>query len=193
MVHECPHECGKLLSNGDYIICGAVSIQERVGLPDVPPVGRRYNLAMLKPRAGTYALVLFSTKVASVNVGKLGTLRLQPGFYVYIGSAHGPGGLRARLAHHLKPTGRPHWHIDFLKTHASTLEVWYSYDRILWECRWAHCLGTLPGASLPLIGFGSSDCGCETHLYFFGSRPSRLAFAREVEGHASQAPSRAIL
>lgn len=53
---------------------------------------------------GAYALILSSRKAASVKIGKLGTLQLQRGFYVYIGSSHGPGGLFARLAHHLKPT-----------------------------------------------------------------------------------------
>jgi Uri superfamily endonuclease len=132
----------------------------------------------VKPQAGTYALVLLSTKAAPIQVGKLGRLQLQPGFYVYIGSAHGPGGLRARVAHHLKPTGRPHWHVDYLRAHTKLQEVWLCYDRILWEHQWAHCLGLQRGASVPLAGFGSSDCLCGSHLFFFRSRPSRTAFAR---------------
>ena len=135
---------------------------------------------ILKAHPGTYALVLSSSVPAVIRVGKLGGLPLQPGFYVYVGSAHGPGGLRARLAHHLEPTDLPHWHIDYLRTHANPEEVWYCYDRIPWEHQWAKCLGTLPGASVPLVGFGSSDCTCESHLFFFGSRPSRAAFARRL-------------
>jgi len=53
-----------------------------------------------------------ATKAVAIRVGKLGVLPLQPGFYVYVGSAHGPSGLRARLAHHLGPGSRRHWHID---------------------------------------------------------------------------------
>lgn len=134
----------------------------------------------MKPQPGTYALILTSTKSASIPVGRLGRLRLQPGFYVYVGSAHGNGGLRGRLAHHLEPTGRPHWHVDYLRAHTDPEEVWYCCDRIAWECRWAHCLSFQQGASVPLEGFGSSDCRCRSHLLFFGSRPSRAAFARSL-------------
>jgi len=42
-------------------------------------------------------------------------LALGPGLYVYVGSACGPGGLRARLARHLCGRRRRlHWHIDKL-------------------------------------------------------------------------------
>ena len=135
---------------------------------------------MIKPQPGTYALVLESTKAAPIRVGKLGSLQLQPGFYVCVGSAHGPGGLRARLAHHLEPTGRPHWHVDYMRAYTKPQEVWFCCDRIRWDCRWACCLGMQRGVSVPLAGFGSSDCDCETHLYFFGSRPSMGAFARRL-------------
>lgn len=63
---------------------------------------------IMKPQPGTYGHVLSSSMPGLIRVGRLGGLQLQPGFYVYIGSAHGPGGLRARLAHHLGPTSRPH-------------------------------------------------------------------------------------
>jgi Uri superfamily endonuclease len=113
-------------------------------------------------------------------LGKLGNLQLQSGFYVYIGSAHGPGGLRARLAHHLGPSAHPHWHIDYLKAHVTPEEVWYCYDRTSWEHPWAHCLDLQRNASVPLAGFGSSDCACESHLFSFRTRPSRTTFARRL-------------
>jgi len=132
---------------------------------------------MVLPQPGTYALVLSSRKATPVRIGKLGTLQIQPGFYAYIGSAHGPGGLRARLGHHLTQSSRQHWHIDYLRAHADPEEVWYCHDPRPWEHTWAKCIGTLPGASIPLAGFGASDCRCDSHLYFFERRPSRAAFA----------------
>jgi Uri superfamily endonuclease len=132
----------------------------------------------MKSQPGTYTLVLLSTKAAPMRVGKLGILQLQPGFYVYVGSAHGPGGLHARLAHHLEPTGRPHWHIDYLRAHTKPQEVWFCYDGIRWECPWADCFRRMRGASVPLKGFGSSDCQCGSHLFFFSSQPAKAAFAR---------------
>jgi Uri superfamily endonuclease len=29
-------------------------------------------------------------------------------------------------------------------------------------------------------GFGASDCGCASHLFFFESRPSLVAFRRRI-------------
>jgi Uri superfamily endonuclease len=157
-----------------------------VGLPTL--FGMRSNLAAIEPEPGTYALVLSARANGLVRVGRLGLLPLQPGFYVYVGSALGSGGVRARLAHHLKTSQRPHWHIDYLRRHTSLAEVWYCYDRASWEHAWAQCLGTLPGASVPLAGFGSSDCQCESHLYFFQSRPSRNAFVRSLRASCQRHP-----
>ena len=133
--------------------------------------------AMMDTRPGTYALILATTSRALIEVGRRGSLQIHPGFYVYVGSAHGPGGLRARLAHHLGPSRRPHWHLDYLRPHITPEEVWYCCDSIRWECRWAHCIGMQREASTPMAGFGSSDCNCGSHLFFFEDRPSRAAFA----------------
>ncbi len=59
---------------------------------------------MIKPRAGTYVLVLVSQRIMHVRIGRTGKLETQPGFYVYVGSAHGPGEVCARVAHHQKLT-----------------------------------------------------------------------------------------
>jgi len=134
----------------------------------------------MKAQPGTYALMLASSTAAPLGIGKLGTLYLQPGFYVYVGSAQGPGGLRARLAHHLEPSAHPHWHVDYLRAHTNPEEVWYCLDHRPWEHEWAQRVGMQPGASVPLAGFGASDCRCETHLFLFESRLSRTAFARSL-------------
>lgn len=142
-------------------------------------------LAALETHAGTYALVLSARANRLVRVGRLGSFRLQSGFYVYVGSALGPGGVGGRLIHHLKQSCRPHWHIDYLKRHTSLEEIWYCHDRASWEHRWACHFGTQPGVSIPLAGFGASDCHCESHLYFLPNRPSKNAFIRSlrVSGH----------
>jgi len=51
---------------------------------------------------GTYALILVAEEQQSAEIGKLGALDVQPGFYVYVGSARGPGGLKARIARHTR-------------------------------------------------------------------------------------------
>ena len=45
---------------------------------------------------GTYALMLQADRRQTVQVGRLGQLAVEPGCYVYVGSALGPGGVRAR-------------------------------------------------------------------------------------------------
>jgi Uri superfamily endonuclease len=132
----------------------------------------------LEPKPGTYALILSCSRKIRVQIGCLGTMRLQPGYYVYLGSALGPGGLRARIAHHQKPSLRPHWHIDYLRAHTQFHCIWFSYDGRRREHQWARVLRTVRDARAPLLGFGASDCDCHSHLYFFKHCPSRISFHR---------------
>jgi Uri superfamily endonuclease len=47
-------------------------------------------------------------------------MRLRHGYYLYLGSALGLGGLRTRIADRQKPSLRPHWHFDYLRAHTQT-------------------------------------------------------------------------
>jgi Uri superfamily endonuclease len=91
---------------------------------------------------------------------------LSPGCYAYIGSARGPGGLRARLARHVRASKPLRWHIDYLTAAAPVIHIYYRAIPTPLECRWAQVLAGLPGATIPAPGFGSSDCrnGCAAHL-----------------------------
>lgn len=129
---------------------------------------------------GTYALILESAGCARVQVGRLGALDLRSGTYVYVGSALGPGGLRARVARHLDPARPLHWHVDALKGATRATCVWYVADPVRREHAWASALGALRNAALPLAGFGSSDCDCPAHLFYFPSRPRVATFARAL-------------
>ena len=132
------------------------------------------------PCPGTYALVLRARRKKRLNIGKLGILNLQPGYYVYVGSAFGPGGLKARIGHHRNKSSQNHWHIDYLSEYLPPNEVWYTHDAAHREHQWAQVLSLAAGASIPLPGFGSSDCRCMSHLYFFSSRPSDSHFRRKI-------------
>jgi len=135
----------------------------------------------MKPEGGAYALILFCPRDKLVQIGKLGPLELRRGFYVYVGSAQGPGGVRARVAHHQKVSQRPHWHIDYLRLHARLDRIWYSHDKVRREHQWARFIHALRGASVPMAGFGSSDCKCKTHLFFFTRRPSFGEFRQRAQ------------
>ena len=132
---------------------------------------------------GTYALVLSSPSARPIGIGKLGTLNVKPGFYVYVGSAFGPGGLKARLEHHREKSSRPHWHMDYIRRYMRFDAIWYSCDLAKREHQWVKILARTRGATVPLSGFGSSDCRCRSHLFFFKSRPSGKYFRRRI--HAS--------
>ena len=86
---------------------------------------------------GTYALVLRFSKRLEIVVGRLGVLEAQPGYYVYVGSALGPGGLAARVGRHLCSEKTLRWHIDYLRAEAQVEEVWYATGKSNRECRWA--------------------------------------------------------
>jgi Uri superfamily endonuclease len=134
----------------------------------------------MHPASGTYTLILSSCTEKPVDIGKLGTLLLKPGFYAYIGSAFGPGGLKARINHHLNHSGRPHWHLDYLRPFLELCEIWYTCDSIRREHQWAEIHARTRGAHLPLPGFGSSDCRCLSHLFFYKSKPSGNQFRRKI-------------
>ena len=59
---------------------------------------------------GTYVLIASVAQMKRLEVGRLGAYDIVPGFYAYVGSAFGTGGLRARLGHHLESAASPHWH-----------------------------------------------------------------------------------
>jgi Uri superfamily endonuclease len=135
---------------------------------------------MLTDRPGTYALNLNLPHPVTLRVGRLGRFHFPAGWYVYAGSARGPGGLAARVARHLRPLKLLHWHIDYLSAHASPVEIWYATGTQRRECVWARTLLNLPGASVPVPRFGASDCRCATHLICFSTPPDSIAFAGAV-------------
>jgi Uri superfamily endonuclease len=124
---------------------------------------------------GTYALLLHLPTPRKIEVGKLGRYYFPAGFYIYVGSALGSGGLAGRLGRHLKPTAFPgwkaKWHIDYLHHYAKIAEVWTIKQTVRREHDWASLVQELPGAAVPMPGFGSSDCSCLTHLFHFSHLP----------------------
>jgi len=134
----------------------------------------------MKAKTGTYALILHSPNQINIQIGRLGKLKLPSGFYVYIGSAFGPGGLGARIEHHKRITQKPHWHIDYLRPFINLKNVWFTYDSQHREHQWALLLKISFGGFIPMKGFGASDCNCESHLFFFNLKPSLKNFKKLI-------------
>ena len=134
--------------------------------------------------SGSYALWLNLSQTHDLTIGRLGTFTFSAGDYIYLGSARGPGGLWARLGRHLRGDGKPHWHIDGLREMASVRGFGYwvhgrrdtIYRVSTTECTWSQSLSSIPKASIPVPGFGASDCrsGCAAHLVYFPSLDTDL-------------------
>lgn len=129
-------------------------LPERPELPDSP---------------GTYLLGLEVIRPVSRTVGALGVVEVPPGVLIYVGSALGPGGLRARLGRHLFGGGKLRWHIDYLREICPPVAAWWQTGRTRREHAWARALLRLDGARVLRARFGASDCACESHLVWLPS------------------------
>jgi endonuclease-3 len=111
---------------------------------------------------GSYSL-LIRLEDTAIEIGALGQHQFDAGWYVYNGSAFGPGGLK-RVDRHAEVftdgTERPHWHIDYIGAHPGSelVATFITEDEDL-ECRIS---AELPGRMVD--GIGASDCGCGAHL-----------------------------
>jgi Uri superfamily endonuclease len=93
---------------------------------------------------GTYVLIAHAAQMKRLEIGRLGTFAIVPGYYVYVGSAFGAGGLRARVGHHLESTANPHWHIDYLLLCITPTEVWHTTDDRRLEHLWVELFENAP-------------------------------------------------
>lgn len=135
----------------------------------------------IEPSSGTYLLIMASTVQRQIVVGRLGRMEVVPGYYLYVGSAFGPGGIRARLSHHLRIAARPHWHIDYLRKVVPVKAVWCCYEERRSEHLWVELLESMPGLSIPIRGFGASDHPGSSHLFYSGDEPSFTTFRRRFK------------
>ena len=123
-------------------------------------------LKRIPKEKGNYILIFQIRNQATLQIGSLGEYTIQPGQYCYTGSALGPGGIQARVRHHLKPSHKPHWHMDYLKPHIQWIALGWKTTAKRLECDWAQTLSSIAKAVIPIAGFGASDCkrGCAAHL-----------------------------
>ena len=100
----------------------------------------------------------------------MGRLKFSAGYYCYIGSALN-GRLYNRVKRHISrvSTKKKHWHIDFLLDFPDikVIKVILVPSPVREECKLAKTIKKL--SINEVIGFGSSDCNCNSHLYYFGT------------------------
>jgi sugar fermentation stimulation protein A len=117
---------------------------------------------------GNYLVILEMPKPAKAEIGALGVLPFKAGWYVYAGSAR--KNLSNRISRHLRKNRKQkHWHLDYLCPLAKTIKAlpFLTYSNL--ECDLAAALEALGGKGVPR--FGSSDCRCKSHLYYFKNSP----------------------
>jgi len=119
---------------------------------------------------GSYLLILRMDHGMVLDIGRLGRFASQKGYYVYVGSAM--RNLSARIKRHLTKTKKQHWHIDYLTAHAGKVIPLPVRSSQRDECEIARALSSIIKAGPP--GFGSSDCHCQTHLFFSETDPLRI-------------------
>lgn len=117
--------------------------------------------------SGTYCLIFHLENSINVSIGKIGTFLFNSGYYVYFGSAKGSGGLQARLNRHLSMEKKKFWHIDYLRPHMIFIAAVFSLQTNQ-ECVWCLKLQNNTTFTVPVKGFGASDCVsfCRAHLLY---------------------------
>lgn len=123
---------------------------------------------------GSYSLVIQVKRPFGIETSSTGKIEIEKGFYVYNGSAFGPGGFK-RIDRHLDLSKGDsdysvHWHIDHLTSRPETRitgvlkapEVDIEDDLSL-----ETDLKSVPG-------FGASDSDVDTHLLYSDSREKAL-------------------
>ncbi len=120
---------------------------------------------------GVYILLVQNDE-CQIRVGASGKRIFSAGWHAYVGSALGAGGF-ARVMRHFRLNSekdrRPCWHIDSLLI-SPCFQVTGAYcihtqERI--ECHIAHQM-----TGDVITGFGSSDCSCKGHLFYYPYDPT---------------------
>ncbi|MHA1198038.1 MAG: GIY-YIG nuclease family protein [Candidatus Heimdallarchaeaceae archaeon] len=115
---------------------------------------------------GTYILLILIRENLSIIINKK-AISLEAGFYLYVGSAYGAGGLASRLHRHIRKKKKRHWHIDqvTMSSKTSVIGIGVSINNNI-ECLTAQILSGLDQIK-PIYSFGNSDCKdtCTSHFF----------------------------
>jgi Uri superfamily endonuclease len=119
---------------------------------------------------GTYILVIKLKSNKNIRVGSLGKLEFNKGFYCYVGSAIGNMTIENRCKRHLMKNKKMKWHIDYLRKEVEIVNIFAVPSRKKIECKIARKFLKKADSFIPK--FGSSDCNCKSHLFYFKDKKS---------------------
>lgn len=116
---------------------------------------------------GSYILIITIPNDLQLQVGKLGTVFFQKGYYLYVGSAKTH--LTRRMERHLRKRKNFFWHIDYLRDRAHQCMALPIRSSVPLEHEIAESISDV--ADWEIRNFGSSDCSCHTHLFGMHDNP----------------------
>jgi Uri superfamily endonuclease len=123
---------------------------------------------------GTYILVIKLSQNSNIIIGALGSIFFPMGLYFYVGSAIATTGaltLLNRIKRHvLKESHKKlHWHIDYLlkSNYSQIIRIFLIPSEEKYECIIAQEI--FKKSDDYINNFGSSDCSCKSHLFYFSS------------------------
>ena len=119
---------------------------------------------------GAYILVMKLKSNKNIRVGSLGKLEFKKGIYCYVGSAIGSTTIENRCKRHLRKNKKMKWHIDYLRKEAEIANIFAIPSRKKIECKIARKILKKADSFIPK--FGSSDCNCKSHLFYFKDKKS---------------------
>jgi len=119
---------------------------------------------------GAYILVMKLNSNKNIRVGSLGKLEFKKGFYCYVGSAIGRTTIENRCKRHLIKNKKMKWHIDYLRKEVEIVNIFAIPSRRKIECKIARKILKKADSFIPK--FGSSDCNCKSHLFYFKNKKS---------------------
>ena len=121
---------------------------------------------------GSYILVIHIPEIIEITIGALDNVLFDEGFYLYIGSAMGGYGsntLENRVKRHISPSNnkKTHWHIDYLLAHERSIITQLYLIPSLFRLECIIAKEIMDFSDDIIEDFGSSDCKCNSHLYYF--------------------------
>jgi sugar fermentation stimulation protein A len=170
-IHTDPEFSGVLSSVGEHLSVRACSVSvtagglARVTDMDVPVNFQAVQLA--REDRGVYLILLYMSTRKRIKTGSLGEIDYAEGWYVYVGSAK--RGLSARVKRHLSKRKSCRWHIDYLSMATERIQAYPIYTDGDLECELACRISEAGGSGVR--SFGSSDCSCPSHLFWFADNP----------------------
>ncbi len=115
---------------------------------------------------GYYTLIMRIQSSTELYIGSLGRQAIDKGYYIYIGSAMGRGGIKQRVKRHLLKQKTKKWHIDYITSLPHTKVLYVITICTLEENKEEEISQKLSKKLIPYIKkFGATDKKSYTHLF----------------------------